>query len=66
MAQLWGTMALRLANAEVLPLDFDAYAGALRDFIRRLDDIPGLARERRRLGTLVTEAWGPAGGRRGA
>ena len=43
MAQLWGTMALRLANAEVLPLDFDAYAAALRDFIRRLDDIPGLA-----------------------
>ena len=43
MAQLWGTMALRLANAEVLPLDFDAYAGALRDFIVRLDDIPGRA-----------------------
>jgi len=43
MAQLWGTVALRLANAEVLPLDFDAYAAALRDFIRRLDDIPGLA-----------------------
>lgn len=42
MAQLWGTMALRLANAEVLPLDFDAYAAALREFIRRLDDIPGL------------------------
>lgn len=42
MAQLWGTMALRLANAEVLPLDFDAYAGALREFIRRLDDTPGL------------------------
>lgn len=42
MAQLWGTMALRLANAEVLPLDFDAYAAALRDFIGRLDDIPGL------------------------
>ena len=43
MAQLWGTMALRLANAEVLPLDFDAYAAALRDFIFKLDDIPGLA-----------------------
>jgi beta-lactamase class A len=42
MAQLWGTMALRLANAEVLPLDLDAYSRALRDFIRRLDDIPGL------------------------
>ena len=45
MAQLWGTMALRLANAEVLPFDFDAYAGALRDFVRRLDDIPGARRQ---------------------
>jgi N-acetylated-alpha-linked acidic dipeptidase len=42
MAQLWGSMALRLANADLLPLDFDAYGGALRDFIRRLADIPGL------------------------
>ena len=37
-------MALRLANAEVLPLDVEAYAAALRDFVRTLDDIPGRAR----------------------
>ena len=44
MAQLWGTMALRLANAEVLPLDLDAYAArAARASSRRLDDIPGAA-----------------------
>ena len=27
MTQLWGTMALRLANAALLPLDVEAYAG---------------------------------------
>ena len=42
MTQLWGTMALRLANAEVVPYDMEAYAASLRDFVRRLDDIPPL------------------------
>jgi N-acetylated-alpha-linked acidic dipeptidase len=41
MAELWGVLALRLANAEVLPFDFDAYGGALRDFLTKLRDIPG-------------------------
>ncbi len=41
MAELWGCLALRLANAEVLPLDVESYAAALRDFIRKLEDIPG-------------------------
>jgi N-acetylated-alpha-linked acidic dipeptidase len=43
MAQLWGAMALRLANADVHPFDFDAYAAALRDFVRRLEEIDGAA-----------------------
>jgi N-acetylated-alpha-linked acidic dipeptidase len=43
MAELWGALALRLANADVLPFDFDAYAAALRDFVRKLRDVPGLA-----------------------
>ena len=42
MTQLWGTMALRLANADVLPTRFESYAPALRDFVRELDRIPGL------------------------
>jgi beta-lactamase class A len=42
MAELWGCLALRLANADVLPLDVEAYAAALRDFIRKLEDIPDL------------------------
>ncbi|MBZ5627792.1 MAG: M28 family metallopeptidase [Acidobacteriia bacterium] len=33
MSQLWGTLALRLANADALPFDFGAYARALREFV---------------------------------
>jgi N-acetylated-alpha-linked acidic dipeptidase len=33
MAQLWGVLALRLANAEILPYDFDAYAENIRQFV---------------------------------
>ena len=42
MTQLWGTVALRLANAEVLPHDIPSYAASIRDFVRALDDIPEL------------------------
>ena len=42
MAQLWGAMALRLANADVHPYDFDSYAASIREFVRRLLDLPGL------------------------
>jgi len=45
MTQLWGTLALRLANAELLPFDAESYAASIRDFVRRLEDIPGLAEE---------------------
>jgi N-acetylated-alpha-linked acidic dipeptidase len=45
MAQLWGSMALRLANADVHPFDFDAYGAALRDFVRALEAIDGAAAE---------------------
>jgi len=36
MAQLWGVLALRLANAELLPFDFAAYAGNIRQFVAEL------------------------------
>ncbi len=42
MAQLWGTMALRLANAEILPLDFDSYAASIREFINEVMAIEGV------------------------
>ena len=37
MAQLWGVLALRLANADVLPFDFGVYAARIRGFIRDLE-----------------------------
>ncbi len=40
MAQLWGTMALRFANAELLPFDVPTYAGAIDGFITELKTIP--------------------------
>ena len=37
MTQLWGTLALRLANANVLPYDFEAYGKNIRSFVDELD-----------------------------
>ncbi len=42
MTQLWGTVALRLADAEILPHDIPSYAESIRDFVRALDAIPDL------------------------
>ena len=36
MSQLWGVLALRLANADVLPFDFANYADNIRDFVHDL------------------------------
>ena len=33
MSQLWGVLALRLANADLLPFDFGSYAGNIRQFV---------------------------------
>ena len=44
MARLWGLMALRLANAEVLPFDYGAYG---RDILVYLDEVEALARARK-------------------
>ena len=40
MAQLWGTMALRFANAELLPFDVPTYAGAIDGFVTQLKSLP--------------------------
>lgn len=37
ITRLWGTLALRLANADVLPLDFASYAANIRKFVDELD-----------------------------
>jgi N-acetylated-alpha-linked acidic dipeptidase len=36
MSQLWGVTALRLANADLLPFDFAAYASNVRQFVNDL------------------------------
>ena len=43
MVEVWGRMALRLANAEVLPHDFVAYADRVRGFVRALEGLDGVA-----------------------
>ena len=41
-ADLWGRMALRLANAEVLPFDFPRYADLVGRFLDELSQVPGV------------------------
>jgi N-acetylated-alpha-linked acidic dipeptidase len=36
MSKLWGVLALRLANAEILPFDFAFYADNIRQFVEEL------------------------------
>ncbi|MGH9333019.1 MAG: serine hydrolase, partial [Vicinamibacteria bacterium] len=66
MSRLWGLIASRLANAEILPLDFESYAASIRDFVRevqRIDpesavDWPGLVEESRRFRTEARRLQG--------
>ena len=41
MSQLWGVLGLRLANAEILPFDFDFYGATLRGFLQEIQRKPG-------------------------
>jgi N-acetylated-alpha-linked acidic dipeptidase len=43
MTQLWGSVALRLANAEILPFDFESYGQHIRQFLIELDDASHVA-----------------------
>src|SRR5262249_98665 len=42
MSKLWGVLALRLANADILPFDFAFYADNIRQFIDELHNKPDL------------------------
>jgi N-acetylated-alpha-linked acidic dipeptidase len=55
MARLWGVMTLRLANADIVPLDYRASAGSIREFVREKIEIarPG---DRAALGPLDAAA----------
>jgi len=45
MVEVWGRLALRLANAEVIPYDFRPYAATVRGFVDSLREIPGVEDE---------------------
>merc|ERR1711964_558263 len=38
MAQIWGIMASRLANADILPFDYQAYVKALLIYLKALQN----------------------------
>ncbi len=38
MAEVWGRLALRLANAEIYPYDFALYARKVQEFLNKLDE----------------------------
>jgi N-acetylated-alpha-linked acidic dipeptidase len=44
LARLWGTLTLRLANADILPFDFAAYARHVRAFVDDLEKATGKGR----------------------
>lgn len=43
MAEVWSRLALRLANAAVLPADYRPYASAVQGFLDSLNEIDGVA-----------------------
>ena len=45
MSRVWGVMALRLANADVVPLDYRATADRLRAFLAETVEMAGAARQ---------------------
>lgn len=42
MSQLWGVIGLRLANAEVLPFDFEFYAKEIKKWVKELESKDGV------------------------
>jgi N-acetylated-alpha-linked acidic dipeptidase len=45
MSDLWGRMALRLANAPVVPIDYRQTALRLQQFVDELEKLPGVTRQ---------------------
>ncbi len=41
MSQVWGVLALRLANAEILPFDFSSYGDSIRQFAKEVAEKEG-------------------------
>src|SRR5262252_1281182 len=43
MTRIWGAIALRLANADVVPLDYRATAARVREFVKETTEAAGAA-----------------------
>jgi N-acetylated-alpha-linked acidic dipeptidase len=57
LVQLWGVIALRLAQADVLPLDYAPYAGEIRKYVEELEPrSPGSSLREVREAAAVLEA----------
>ena len=61
MAEVWGRMALRLANAEVYPFDFTMYADRVGGFIDNLAKAPGAGSLRLQPARVAVGRWRSAG-----
>src|SRR5208282_2841306 len=59
-SQLWGVLALRLANADLLPFDFASYAGNIRQFVNELAKKNNLAAQEIGKGTASAVPLAPA------
>jgi N-acetylated-alpha-linked acidic dipeptidase len=62
LARVWGVLALRLANAEIVPFDFAVYADRIGGFVDELEKATAMGARlrtggiRRRIGELRSEA----------
>jgi N-acetylated-alpha-linked acidic dipeptidase len=45
MTRVWGVMALRIANADILPLDYRATADRVREFVKETVDLAGASQK---------------------
>ena len=61
MGEVWGRMALRLANAELYPFDFVLYADRVNGFIERMAKVPGAERVRLQPARSAARRWRSAG-----
>ncbi len=57
MAQVWGVMALRLANADLLPMDYRPYAAQIGEFLEELARVDSIENP----GQLLEPARGALG-----
>jgi len=64
MAEVWGRMALRIANADVLPYDFSLYATRVGGLLDALASEPGVSGRLDLSGARAAQqAWAAAAGR---